>query len=70
MGTKKKKYTLEARYIGTSELDHVQTLREWHDWGNYRNAESLQAALNLMRTQATTCQRYEFRIKKPTRRKK
>jgi|SaaInlV_100m_DNA_2_1039680.scaffolds.fasta_scaffold40161_2 hypothetical protein len=61
----KKPYVIEARYIGTSELEHVQVLREWHEYGRYKTEASLLAGLNLAQTQATTCQRYEFRTKGP-----
>lgn len=70
MATARKRHTIEARYIGSSELDHVQSLREWHDWSSYGSLKSLDAAMNLVKSQASTCQRYEFRIKSGPVRKK
>lgn len=66
MATDAKPYVIEARYIGTSELELVQTLRDWHEWGCYRSEKSMLEGLHLAKTTAASCQRYEFRIKGDT----
>jgi hypothetical protein len=56
-----KPYCIQARYVGDSTLELVQVLREWHEWGRYKTRESMMAGLLLAQSQASSCQRYEFR---------